>query len=161
MTSINRTKKKWVLYVWKLGYRSPDSIHTMHELHPGNREFAVTKFHGTHKYIAICEPESLNHSWCITLQYYFQYTHTQKKKNPLNALKRKVMYLLANQNEMAQGVGVGGNKAVWNGRSHNLEEFKVTFRFLSVPRKLYFINNFLVQVPVGQPQLFVTSHLYY
>ena len=32
--------------------------------------------------------------------------HTHKKKN-LNALKRKVMYLLANQNDIAQGAGVG------------------------------------------------------
>jgi hypothetical protein len=74
--------------------------------------------------------------------------HTKNRKT-LNALKRKVMYLLANQNDMAQGAGagVGGNKAVCNGRSHNLEEFKVTFHFLSVPRKLYFIENFLVEVP--------------
>lgn len=59
------------------------------------------------------------------------------------------MYLLANQNDKAQGGGggCGGNKAVWNGRSHKLEEFNVTFHFLSVPRKLYFIENFLVQVP--------------
>jgi hypothetical protein len=48
------------------------------------------------------------------------------------------MYLLANQNDKAQGAGCGcgGNKAVLNGRSHNFEELKVTFHFLSVPRKL-------------------------
>jgi len=32
--------------------------------------------------------------------------HTHTKKT-LNALKRKVMYLLANQNDVAQGAGVG------------------------------------------------------